>query len=86
MIDRGSEWHRWEPHIHAPGTILNNQFGAADPWNVYLTSLEGLTPKVEVVGRSVETLRMSGHEVADDTLRNVWPLAWDHLNLTGDYR
>ena len=32
MISRGSEWHRWEPHIHAPGTILNNQFGAADPW------------------------------------------------------
>jgi hypothetical protein len=20
MISRGSEWHRWEPHIHAPGT------------------------------------------------------------------
>jgi len=30
MISRGSEWHRWEPHIHAPGTILNNQFGGAD--------------------------------------------------------
>ncbi|MQX45732.1 TrlF family AAA-like ATPase [Sinorhizobium medicae] len=49
MISRGSEWHRWEPHIHAPGTILNNQFGAADPWGAYLTSLEGLTPKVEAV-------------------------------------
>lgn len=49
MISRGSEWHRWEPHIHAPGTILNNQFGASDPWNSYLTTLEGLTPKVEAV-------------------------------------
>ncbi|WP_184770986.1 TrlF family AAA-like ATPase [Aminobacter carboxidus] len=49
MISRGSEWHRWEPHIHAPGTILNNQFGAADPWGAYLSSLEGLTPKVEAV-------------------------------------
>lgn len=49
MISRGSEWHRWEPHIHAPGTVLNNQFGAADPWGAYLTSLEGLTPKVEAV-------------------------------------
>jgi len=38
----GSAWHRWEPHIHAPGTILNNQFGAVDPWGAYLTSLEGL--------------------------------------------
>lgn len=49
MISRGSEWHRWEPHIHAPGTILNNQFGAADPWSPYLTALEGLTPKIEAI-------------------------------------
>ena len=49
MITRGSEWHRWEPHIHAPGTILNNQFGAADPWATYLTTLEGLTPAIEVI-------------------------------------
>lgn len=49
MISRGSEWHRWEPHIHAPGTILNNQFGAADPWESYLSTLEGLTPKVEAI-------------------------------------
>ena len=49
MIGRGSEWHRWEPHIHAPGTILNNQFGSADPWETYLTTLEGLTPPIEAV-------------------------------------
>jgi hypothetical protein len=47
MISRGSEWHRWEPHIHTPGTILNNQFGGADPWEAYLTTLERLTPKIE---------------------------------------
>lgn len=50
MISRGSEWHRWEPHIHAPGTILNNQFGSADPWETYLTTLEGRTPKIEAIG------------------------------------
>ena len=49
MINRGSEWHRWEPHIHAPGTILNNQFGVSDPWSTYLSTLEALTPKVEAV-------------------------------------
>lgn len=47
MISRGSEWHRWEPHIHAPGTLLNNQFGGDDPWNQYLTTLEDLTPTIE---------------------------------------
>ncbi|HEV7732453.1 MAG TPA: ATP-binding protein, partial [Candidatus Binatia bacterium] len=49
MISRGSEWHRWEPHIHAPGTILNNQFGAVDPWGPYLTTLESLTPRIEAI-------------------------------------
>ncbi len=49
MITRGSEWHRWEPHIHAPGTVLNNQFGGTDPWGAYLSNLEGLTPKIEAI-------------------------------------
>jgi energy-coupling factor transporter ATP-binding protein EcfA2 len=49
MISRGSEWHRWDPHIHAPGTILNNQFGAADPWEPYLATLEGRSPEIEAI-------------------------------------
>lgn len=27
---RGSEWHKWDLHLHAPGTKLNNQFGDAE--------------------------------------------------------
>jgi AAA domain, putative AbiEii toxin, Type IV TA system len=50
MLNRGSEWRRWEPHIHAPGTVLNNQFGGGNPWGSYLTTLEALTPKIEAVG------------------------------------
>ncbi len=49
MIGRGSQWRRWEPHIHAPGTILNNQFGGGDPWQTYLTSLETCTPAIGAV-------------------------------------
>ena len=25
MISRGSEWNRWDPHIHSPDTVLNDQ-------------------------------------------------------------
>jgi AAA domain, putative AbiEii toxin, Type IV TA system len=50
MLSRGSEWRRWDPHIHAPGTVLNNQFGGSNPWGSYLTTLEALTPKIEAVG------------------------------------
>jgi hypothetical protein len=50
MVTRGSEWRRWEPHIHAPGTVLNNQFGGADPWDAYLQALETRTPAIEAIG------------------------------------
>ncbi len=50
MLTRGSEWRRWEPHIHAPGTVLNDQFKGADAWDRYLTSLEALTPSIQVIG------------------------------------
>ncbi len=49
MLSRGSEWRRWEPHIHAPGTAMNNQFRGPDAWNDYLTALEHATPVIEAV-------------------------------------
>lgn len=49
IITRGSEWRRWEPHIHAPGTVLNNQFGGADPWSPYLSALELTVPRIEAL-------------------------------------
>jgi hypothetical protein len=49
MINRGSEWHRWEPHIHAPGTVINNQFSGATAWEDYLTALEGATPLIKAI-------------------------------------
>ena len=49
MISRGSEWHRWEPHIHTPGTVLNDQFGANAPWETYLATLEAQTPPIESI-------------------------------------
>jgi len=49
MISRGSEWRRWEPHIHAPGTVLNNQFGGGDPWEAYIAALEAASPRIEAI-------------------------------------
>lgn len=50
MLNRGSEWRRWEPHIHAPGTVLNNQFLGNNAWDDYLTALEQATPLIEAIG------------------------------------
>jgi hypothetical protein len=49
MLSRGSEWRRWEPHIHAPGTVMNNQFSGPDSWNDYLTALERAIPVIEAI-------------------------------------
>ena len=49
MISPGSQWHRWEPHIHAPGTVLNDRFGGGDPWDVYLTKIEIKTPLIRAL-------------------------------------
>lgn len=49
MITAGSNWHRWEPHIHAPGTVLNNQFGGEDPWDAYLTEIETKSPRIRAL-------------------------------------
>ena len=44
----GSRWRRWNPHIHAPGTLLNDQFEG--DWEKYLKAIEDATPSVEVLG------------------------------------
>ena len=49
MISRGSEWRRWEPHIHAPGTVMNNQFTGPTAWEDYLSALEGAAPVIEAI-------------------------------------
>ncbi|SPU55271.1 Predicted ATPase [Brevundimonas vesicularis] len=49
MISRGSEWRRWEPHIHAPGTVMNNQFTGTTAWEDYLSALESATPLIEAI-------------------------------------
>lgn len=48
-MERGSEWRRWEPHVHAPGTLLNDQFGP-NAWDDYLTRLEEASPAIEALG------------------------------------
>src|SRR5882724_5570252 len=47
--NRGSEWHRWEPHIHAPGTVLEDRF-PKDGWDAYFDALEAASPPLRAIG------------------------------------
>lgn len=46
---RGSVWRRWDPHIHTPGTAMNDQFGP-NAWVEYLTRIEQSDPRIEALG------------------------------------
>src|SRR5260221_10850902 len=46
----GSLWHRWDPHIHAPGTLLNNQYRGADPWTEFFKKVEQARPEIRALG------------------------------------
>lgn len=47
-FESGSVWRRWNPHIHAPGTLLNDQFKAN--WDGYLKAINDADPAVEALG------------------------------------
>ncbi|MBS4005545.1 MAG: AAA family ATPase [Afipia sp.] len=50
MGNSGSRWLRWEPHIHAPGTVLNDQFKGTDSFEQYLAKIEAASPAIRALG------------------------------------
>lgn len=48
---RGSEWSRWDLHVHTPASLVQS-YGADDDstWDRFLTDLESLPPETAVIG------------------------------------
>lgn len=49
----GSTWHRWDPHIHAPGTLKANRYGSHDDtavWNRYFAMIREAQPACSALG------------------------------------
>lgn len=49
-LNSGSRWQRWDPHVHAPGTVLNDQFKGPHAWEQYLVALETASPTIRAIG------------------------------------
>jgi len=47
-VDQGSVWRRWDPHLHAPGTLLNDQYTA--DWEAFLQAVNTASPRIEALG------------------------------------
>ena len=42
QYQRGSEWRRWELHLHTPGTIKNDQYTGSsieEKWNIFYNDI-----------------------------------------------
>ena len=45
---RGSRWLRWDPHLHVPGTLLNDQF--PDDWSAFFGAVASANPAAVALG------------------------------------
>jgi hypothetical protein len=47
----GSTWLRWDPHIHAPGTLKENHYGSHDDatvWERYFAKIREARPHLRI--------------------------------------
>lgn len=46
---KGSEWRKWDLHIHTPVSICQ-EYGGEPQWEKFIQALENLPPEVSVIG------------------------------------
>lgn len=51
-MNRGSEWRKWDLHVHTPASLTNNYKGrdGKDVWDTYIDDLEHLPADIKVIG------------------------------------
>ena len=62
-IIRGSEWRKWDLHIHTPESIVHDYktSGSVDIWEKYIDELEKLPSDIKVIGIN-DYLFLDGYE------------------------
>ncbi|MHB1647053.1 MAG: TrlF family AAA-like ATPase [bacterium] len=59
---RGSEWRKWDLHVHTPASIVNDYGGdTADIWEKFISDLENLNSDFKVIGIN-DYLFLDGYE------------------------
>ncbi|WP_223547304.1 TrlF family AAA-like ATPase [Pseudomonas sp. A-B-19] len=50
MYPRGSEWRKWDLHVHTPASVLRNEFG--QDWDTYVVELftRAIAAEISVIG------------------------------------
>lgn len=51
MDTRGSEWSRWDLHVHTPDSLVHEYGrGGVDPWTAFIDDLEALPAEFRTIG------------------------------------
>ena len=51
QFKRGSEWNKWDLHVHTPKSIIQNYGGdTPEAWEKFITDLEALPEEFKVIG------------------------------------
>lgn len=58
---RGSEWAKWDLHIHTPKSIVNGYGNSENVWEEFLKDLEALPDDFKVLGIN-DYLFLDGYE------------------------
>lgn len=59
LYEHGSEWRRWDLHVHTPDSVLETQFKG--DWNGYISAIEQSDSGVAVIGIT-DYCSISGYE------------------------
>lgn len=72
---RGSLWQRWDPHIHVPGTAMNDQYSGNDPWAEFISQVDQQNPPIRVLGITdyflIDTYEQALHAKVSGSLPGV---------------
>jgi len=61
-FSQGSEWRKWDLHVHTPSSLVQHYGGDTDViWEKYLSDLEGLSKEFSVLGVN-DYLFLDGYE------------------------
>lgn len=51
VFPKGSEWRRWDLHVHTPKSIVQNFGGdTEESWNAFIQKIVSLPPEIKVIG------------------------------------
>ena len=60
--ERGSEWRKWDLHVHTPCSIINSYGGdTPEVWKKFIADLESLPEEFKVLGIN-DYLFLDGYE------------------------